>query len=150
VGEGLLEAYGRALAAVGKPGQAVDQFLAAEALVGRRADLDDDIGSLYAQQGKWPEARERFEHAISMDPTFVRGRIHLGVLFREQNDLENSLATLQAACALEPPSAEAMLEYGRSLAAAGKDDEAIQQFTEAMKLNAGLPGVQFELAMALQ
>jgi len=150
VGEGFLEAYGRALAAVGKPGQAVDQFLAAEALVGRRADLDDDIGSLYAQQGKWPEARERFEHAISMDSTFVRGRIHLGVLFREQNDLENSLATLQAACALEPPSAEAMLEYGRSLAAAGKDDEAIQQFTEAMKLNAGLPGVQFELAMALQ
>jgi protein O-GlcNAc transferase len=150
ISEGFLEAYGRALAAVGKPAEAIEQFLAAEALVGRRADLDDDIGSLYAQQRKWQEARERFEHAISMDATFVRARIHLGVLFREQHDLENSLATLQAACALGPPSAEAMLEYGRSLAAAGKDDDAILQFTRAMKLNPDLPAVQFELAMALQ
>ena len=54
------------------------------------------------------------------------------------------------ACALGPPSAEAMLEYGRSLAAAGKDEDAIQQFTPAMKLNPNLPGVQFEMAMALQ
>ena len=149
VNEAMYEAYGRALAAIGKPDLAVNQFVAAEALAGRSADMDDDIGSLYAQQGKWKEAQERFEHAISMDGTFIRARIHLGVLFREQRDIDDSLAALKAATELAP-SAEAMLEYGRTLVAAGKDEEAAQQFTQAVKINPALPGEQLELAMALQ
>src|ERR1035441_10565349 len=144
------EAYGRALAGAGKPEEAINQFVAEEALTGPRADLEDSIGTLYAQQSMWPQAQERFEHALTLDGTFLRARIHLGVLLRQKRDIENSLATLSAAAALTPPSAEAMFEYGRSLAAAGKDEEATQQFSKAIKLDPALPGEQLELAMALQ
>ena len=58
------------------------QFVAEESLTGPRADLEDAIGTLYAQQAKWQEAQERFEHAIALDGSFVRARIHLGVLYR--------------------------------------------------------------------
>ena len=122
VGAAFYDAYGRALAAVGKPDLALNQFMAAEALVGRRAQLDDAIGSLYAQQEKWDEARARFEHAIALDGGYMPARIHLGILLRQQHDLADALATLEAAAKLTPPSPEAMLEYGRTLAAAGQDD----------------------------
>lgn len=144
------DAYGHALAGASKPQEAINQFLAEEALTGPRADLEDSVGTLYAQQSMWPQAQERFEHAITLDETFLRARIHLGILFRQKHDVENSLATLSAAAALNPRNAEVTLEYGRTLTAAGKDTEASEQFSNAIKLDPSLPGVQLELAMALQ
>ena len=61
------DAYGHALASAGKPDQAALQFVAEEAITGPRSDLEDGIGTLEAQQGNWPEAQQRFEHAISLD-----------------------------------------------------------------------------------
>ena len=78
----------------GKPDQAALQFVAEEALTGPRADLEDAIGTLDAQQANWQEAQQRFEHAISLDSSYVRARIHLGMLFRAQKDLVDALNTL--------------------------------------------------------
>ena len=144
------EAYAQALAATGKPDAAIRQFIAEEALAGRRANLEDEIGSVYAQEGNWGEARTRFEHAIALDGSLVQARIHLGIVLRKQNDLDGSLATLGAVAKLDPPNPLAVLEYGRTLAVAGKDDDAAQQFEAALKLNPQLPGAALELAMALQ
>jgi protein O-GlcNAc transferase len=144
------DAYGRALAGAGKPQQAVQQFLAEEAVTGPRADIEDAIGTLEAQQNNWGDARQHFEHAISLDGSYVGARIHLGLLFRAQRDMVGALDTLSGAAALEPPNAEALMEYGRTLAAVGKDDDAILQFNAAMKADATLPGIQLDLAMALQ
>ena len=144
------DAYARALAAVGKPDEAVLQFVAEESLTGLRADIEDAIGTLNAQQGKWQEAQERFERALSIDGSYARARIHLGVLYRTQKDLVNSLNTLAPLTELNPPNAEALLEFGRTLAAAGKDEEALLQFSAVAKANPNLLGVQLEIAMALQ
>lgn len=144
------EAYGRALASAGKPQQALAEFEAEEALVGRRAELDDTIGSLDAQLGNWEEARVRFEHAIGLDSNDGKARIHLAVVLREQHDLAGALAALEPMVNAEPPNADAILEYGRTLAASGKDDEARQQFEAVIKLNSKMPGAALELAMALQ
>ena len=59
------DAYGHALAAADKPGQAALQFVAEEALTGQRTDLEDAIGTLDAKQANWPEAQQHFERAIS-------------------------------------------------------------------------------------
>jgi protein O-GlcNAc transferase len=144
------DAYAHALAAAGKPDQAALQLIAEESLSGPRADLEDAIGTLEAQQEKWHEAQERFEHAIALDGSFVRARIHLGMLFRAQKELVAALNTLSGAAAILPPNAEALLEYGRTLAAVGKDEEAIQQFHAAVQADPNTPGVNLELGMALQ
>ena len=47
------DAYGHALASTGRPDQAALQFVAEEAITGPRADLEDAIGTLEAQQGDW-------------------------------------------------------------------------------------------------
>ena len=144
------EGYGRALAAAGRPDEAMSQFMAEEALVGRSAALDDAIGSLYAQEQQWENARGRFEQALKVDPGYMPTRIHLGVLEREQHEMPDALATLQVAAEATPPNGDALLEYGRTLAAAGQDDVAIAEFQQALKLNPPPPGAALEMGMALQ
>jgi protein O-GlcNAc transferase len=144
------DAYGRALAAVGRPDGAALQFIAEEAITGPRADIEDAIGTLDAQQSKWDDARKRFEHALTLDGTYVRARIHLAALLRTQKDLQGALDALGPATALDPPNAAVFVEVGRTLAAAGKDEDALQQFEAAVKADAKVPGVQLEMAMALQ
>ena len=34
-------------------------------MAGESAELEDAIGSIYAQQKQWDEARKRFEHAVA-------------------------------------------------------------------------------------
>jgi len=146
----LYDAYGHALATAGKLDQAALQFVAEEAITGPISSLEDAIGSLDAQQGLWSEAQQHFERAISLDDANVRARIHLGVLYRTQKDLVNALNTLSPVAALEPPNAEALTEYGRTLAAAGKDEDAVQQFAAALRADPKVPQLQLEMGMALQ
>ena len=144
------DAYGHALATIGRPDQAALQFVAEEAITGPNSNLEDAVGSLDAQQGLWHEAQQHFERAISLDATNMRARIHLGVLYRTQKDLVDALNTLSTVAATDPPIAEALMEYGRTLATAGKDDDAVQQFAAALKADPSVPQLQLEMGMALQ
>ena len=144
------DAYGRALAGAGSLDQAQLQFVAEETLTGPRADIEDAIGTLAAQQSKWEEARKKFEHALELDGSYVRARVHLAVVQRAQKDLQGALDTLAPAISVDPPNAEVLFETGRTLAAAGKDEDALQQFEAAVKADEKTPGVQLEMAMALQ
>lgn len=144
------DAYGRALATAGKPDEAERVFLTEEKLTGPRAEVSDAIGTLYAQQGKWDEARKRFEHALEADPAYVQARVHLAVVQRMQKDLQGALNTLAPAMNGESPSAEVLMEAGRTVAAAGRDEDALKQFEAAEKIDPKTAGVQLETAMALQ
>lgn len=144
------DSYARALAADGKPDEAALQFIAEESLTGPRADIEDAIGTMYAQQRKWGEARDRFEHALKLDGSYARARIHLAVLLRAQKDLQGAMDTLAPLASVDPPNVEALLEVGRTLADGGRDEDALQAFDAALKADPKLPGVPLEMAMALQ
>ncbi|HTB97470.1 MAG TPA: tetratricopeptide repeat protein [Terracidiphilus sp.] len=146
----LYDAYAQALAAVGRRDEALQEFSAEEADAGERADLEDAIGSVYAQEQQWEKARSHFEHALQLDGSFLRARIHLGILLRNQNDIDSALAALRPVADTTPPVAEAKLEYGRTLAAAGRDEDAIPQFEAALQVDPQIAGAQLDLAMALQ
>jgi tetratricopeptide (TPR) repeat protein len=146
----FLDNYARALSAVNRPREALDQLAAEEKITGPAAALEDAIGSVNAQLGRWDDARSAFERAIADDSTFVPARIHLGIVQREQQDTLGSLATLEAATRLEPPNAEAFAEYGRTLARANQDEAAVPAFEQAIRLKPEVPGVAVDLAMSLQ
>jgi tetratricopeptide (TPR) repeat protein len=150
VDAGFCQAYARALAAVGKLDEAVQMFQAAVDRGAATADILDAIGSLYAQSGNWMQAKPQFEHALSIDGSYVPARIHLGIVQRQQNDLDAALASMLTAVTANPGNALAQSEYGRTLEAAGKDEAATPYLEQAIKLNPDLPGARNELAMALQ
>ncbi len=144
------DAYARALAAAGKHAEALKEFAKEEKITGPRADLEDAIGTVNAQMGRWNEAQSAFQRALAIDPDSVRARVHLGVVYRQQNQLAASIDELAGATRMQPPSAEAFAEYGRSLALAGRDEDAEPAFQQALKLNPDLPGAAADLAMTLQ
>jgi tetratricopeptide (TPR) repeat protein len=146
----FLDTYARSLVAVGNVDAAIAQLVGEERIAGERADLEDAIGSLYAQQKQWDAARKRFEHGAELDDSLAIVRVHLGVVLREQGDLAGSLTMLEPVAKAEPPDVNAEFEYGRTLAVAGRDDEAARQFEAALKASPDLPGAPLELAMALQ
>jgi protein O-GlcNAc transferase len=150
VDAGFCEAYARALAAIGKPDEAIELFQAAVERGAATADIFDAIGSLYAQQSDWTQARPQFEHALSIDGSYLPARIHLGIVERQQQQIDAALASLLTAVTADPASALVQSEYGRTLEAAGKDDAATPYLEQAIKLNPNLPGAQNELAMVLQ
>jgi tetratricopeptide (TPR) repeat protein len=144
------QAYARALAAIGKPEEAIQMFRAAVERGAGSADIFDVIGSLYAQSGNWTQAQPQFEHALSLDGSYLPARIHLGIVQRQQNELDAAFASLLTAVTADPGNALAQFEYGRTLEAAGQDEASIAYLQKAIKLNPDLPGAQNELAMVLQ
>ena len=146
----FLHAYARALSAIGKPDEAIAMFQLAIERGASTPDVFDDLGSLYAQSGNWALAQPQFERALSVDPSYVPARIHLGVVQRQQHQIVAALASLETAVAAAPTNALAQSEFGRTLAAAGQDEAATPHLEQAAQLNPDLPGIQDELAMALQ
>jgi protein O-GlcNAc transferase len=144
------QAYARALAATGNHDEAIRMFQAAVERGAANAEVFDAIGSLFAQQSNWAQARPEFERALSIDNAYIPARIHLGIVEREQHDIDSSLATLETAVTAQPANALAQSEYGRTLEAAGKDEVATPYLEQAVKLEPNLPGGQNELAMVLQ
>ncbi len=146
----VYDGYARALAAAGNSELALEQFKREEQLAGQRPDIEDDIGTLYAQLGRWAEAHTAFDNAIAADASFSPAYTHLGILLRQRGDLAGSAKTLEAATRLEPVDPLALLEFARTLVAEGQDEAAEPVFERALKLNADLPAGATDLAMALQ
>lgn len=144
------DAYGRALAANGKPAEALQQFKTEEKLAGPHAEIDDAIGAMNARLAQWDDAQQALERAVAEDGNYTQARVHLGVVYRERHDLPASIAALEPAARADPPDMNASLEYGRSLAAAGQDDAAVPAFERALQRDPKQAVGASDLAMALQ
>lgn len=150
-GATFYDEYGRALFATGRLEDALKEFTEEEQLSGPQTELDDTIGSVYAQMQRGDEARAAFQRALNEGPMNISARVHLGVLLRQQHDIAGSLAVLEPTAPFDQQyPATAWREYGRTLAAAGKDEDAVNAFEKALAADPAVYGGTGELAMALQ
>jgi protein O-GlcNAc transferase len=155
------EGLGRKLAGQGKLNEAEGQLRPAvtslEAMEGtpeivaRKAELQDELGSVLAQRKQWAEAEAAFREALRLNPEIGAGpHMHLGVVLVEEKQIQPGLVELGKAVQLAPKNAVAQFQLGRGLAAAGDDEQAVPHLEEALKLSPKLPGGALELAMAEQ
>jgi len=153
------EAVARSLAAAGKPTEAEAQLQAAlgvlpeEAPNPQRAELQDELGSILAQEKRWAEAETAFREALRLSPLeekAIAPHMHLGAVLVEEKQFPAALEELNKAAEAAPGNALTQFQLGRGLAAAGKDEEAEPHLKTALQLNPQLSGVAQELAMALQ
>ncbi len=158
------EAQGRGLAAVGKTSEAEAEMRAGIAAIHTQPDahqlatMQDELGSLLAQQKRWPEAEGAFREALRVtpDPTEDAGtHMHLGTVLVEEQRVEEAVTELRLAVEASKTGGQAgnaMAEYqlGHALVVAGKDEDAELPLEQALKLNPELAGGPLELAMVLQ
>jgi protein O-GlcNAc transferase len=145
----VLAAYARSLAATQKNGSAVTKMKAALATDSQNPELHDELGSLYAQQKDWSNARQEFATAIRLNPSLAAAHLHLGLVMQAQGQT-NGLTELAQASQLAPQNATIAIELGKALAANGQDDQATAVFQHVLELEPGSTEASYQLALALQ
>ena len=119
----------------------------------RRSELEDELGSLLAQEKRWADAETAFREALRLtapDEKALAPHMHLGIVLVEEKQFPAAIEELNTAVAAAPENAQAQMQLGRGLAAAGRDEEAEPHLREALKIAPQLPGGALELAMIQQ
>lgn len=137
-----------------KPGgltEAIKHFEAAIALKPDHARAHYSLGVALQRVGRNAEAVPHFEAAIRSEPDnpelvanshYIAGDILRGDPAR----LDEALAHLREAVRLKPKVAQGHNTLGEALLAAGRDDDARREFTEAVRLQPGYAAAQANLA----
>jgi len=145
----ILIAYARALAAAQQFSTAAARMKEAVARDPRNAELLDELGSIYAQQHDWENAKQTFLSALQLNPDLAIAHMHLGVTLQVQQQ-PGALDELMKAYQLAPQNPAIALQLGQALAGANQDEQAIPVFEHALQIDPGLTAAAYQLGLALQ
>jgi spermidine synthase len=101
------------------------------------AEIGAIQGEILLKAGNQEGARAAWESALQADPDAIGALVSLGRALRDDEalpDTERSIRLLTRAVEVHPDSAEALLEFARSLAAAGRHAESIPPLRAAEAL----------------
>jgi tetratricopeptide (TPR) repeat protein len=138
---------GVALTAAGRTDEGVVALQRAVALAENSAEAHRALGDALDRQGHPDGARLHLERAVALAPSDGRSRHALGRLLIEQEQMPAAIEHLRIA-ALQTPAPEIHNDLGIALAATGRLDEAIEQFSQALQLDPGSAEARRNLAAA--
>jgi protein O-GlcNAc transferase len=145
----VVVAYARALAATQQFSAAVARMKESVAEDPHNAELQDDLGSLYAEREDWPNARQAFTAALQANPDLASAHLHLGMTLWAQQQ-PGALEELTRAYRLAPQNAVIALQLGQALASGGNDEQAIPLLRHALELDPDSTSAAYQLGLALQ
>jgi tetratricopeptide (TPR) repeat protein len=92
-------------------------------------------GIYYSNTNQYPQALEQFEACIRADWKFTDAYIEKGIILYEQNNIDEALLTFKMANTVSSTNADAYYWQGRCYEAAGKKDEALDNYLRAYRLD---------------
>jgi tetratricopeptide (TPR) repeat protein len=111
--------------------------------------MHNNLGNVYAQQGRLEEAITEFQEAVTLNPNGAGVRDNLGAALARQGRLDEAIEQLHEAIRLDPRCADAYNNLGAAFGRQGRLDEAIEQLQTALKLTPNDAGARCNLADAL-
>ena len=112
------------------------------------AAIHFQLGYAYTALGKTEDAEAEYQDAIDLDPKMGPAYLNLGITLLD-SDPDEAVSTLQQASDLMPDQPRPKYALGLALEHSGKDDAAIGQFHDALKLDQRNFAAQLELARVL-
>jgi tetratricopeptide (TPR) repeat protein len=96
--------------------KAIETYQKALQLNPNEAALHNNLGGVYADMGKIPEAQAEFQKAADLNPAGASGYYYnLGVVLVNQNKMDDAAVALKKATDLDPNNAKAFYWYGMAL-----------------------------------
>jgi Flp pilus assembly protein TadD len=143
---GLVQ-QGKVLADLGRFADA--ERVLRRAVAVRDTTAEFNLGTVLDQQGRWDEARTRYERALALDPfnTSAMNNLAAGLDRRGQTAL--ALPLFERALAIAPDNADYYVNYGTALVQARRVDEAIGALMTAIELAPRSANAHNNLGIAL-
>jgi tetratricopeptide (TPR) repeat protein len=113
------------------------------------AVVQNNLGSVLAQQGKHAEAVRHFAEALRIRSDYLDALGNMGQTLLEQGKAAEAVGFYRRAIRVKPDSAKAHWQLGLTLDDQGKNNEAMQQFYEAMRLTPQDSGLRTNLGIKL-
>jgi tetratricopeptide (TPR) repeat protein len=126
------QALGQANAA--EYARAADEYVAGERFNADRPENRSNLGSFFAERGRFMEAEAEFRAALELDPRFVPAWVNLADLMRVREREPEAEALLREALGSAPQDASLHHALGLSLVRQGKRDEALRELKRATDL----------------
>jgi TolB-like protein/Flp pilus assembly protein TadD len=110
--------------------EALEELLTAQALDPVSSIISRDIALNYYYHRDFESALQQCDHTIEQNPHFSAAYWTLGLVQEQRGEMDEAVAALRRAIELSLPRLRILGSLGRTLAEAGKKDEAIQILSE--------------------
>ncbi len=95
----------------------------------------NNLGLVYLERRESGRAREHFEAALGLRPSFVQARYNLALTQELDGQFAQAVETYQAALQVRPGHAETLIRLAALARAEGSDDQALEFFEQAIQAN---------------
>jgi tetratricopeptide (TPR) repeat protein len=99
------------------------------------AEVYNNLGNVFKDQGLLDEAAAAYERAVAINPRLYQAYNNLGNILREQGKLDQAEQRYEQSLALRPDLAAVHVNLGGVLKDQGKLDEAAARYEQAVALN---------------
>jgi tetratricopeptide (TPR) repeat protein len=113
----------------------MQHFRKAAELIPDNADVQNNLGTVMADQGRTTEALKYFQKALELKPDSAKTHFNLATLFVARGQLDEAIKHYQQALELMPDFTRARYQFGLVLQTRGKFAEAVAQFEKILELD---------------
>jgi len=128
---------GEMLTKLGRPEQAIEQFVRALEIDPDHVPTHAALGILLHDQGRFDEAEAHFRQAIAGMPELAEAHFNLGQTLLLQGRLDEALDEYKTALELQPEFAPAEHHVGEVLRMRGDLDGALRAYLRALEIDPG-------------
>ena len=126
--------YAQIAGAQNNPALTVQELEAARRFDPQNYQYNYELGKLYFEQKKYPQARACFEQAVKSNPKFEAAFFNLGMTHKIMNTNDAALTAFSKAAALKPDYVRAWIEIARMQDKKRNYSEAIGNYQKALSL----------------
>ncbi len=109
----------------------------------------NNLGAYLLIDGRFAEARARFDEALRLDPRHASAHYNLGNLLSKTGRKNEAIAAYEEALRLDPGLADAQVNLGNALDELGRPAEAVPHYEAALRLDPGAPDANTDLGADL-
>jgi protein O-mannosyl-transferase len=125
--------------------EAIEHYKIAISLNLRSPNTLNNLGVALAQIGRFEDAKPYFRQALTIQPSYDEAYNNLGLLYYQQKDYANSKAYFESGLSYNSNNPKAYFFLGLISAAQGQAQEAVNRFSQALKLDPNFREAEEEL-----